>query len=113
MWDIIPIFAGIVLALLPFLFLPEHGENIYVVHESQTLFSAELPLDTTLTVMGDCGRTVIKIDGYRADVLEANCPKKLCVKTGEISRPGSAIICVPGKIAVIIEGKSDQDAITR
>jgi hypothetical protein len=51
---------------------------------------------------------------------ESSCPDKVCVKTGWISRPGQAIVCLPHRIVVRIEGggkishdsESNLDAIT-
>lgn len=36
---------------------------------------------------------------------EANCPDKLCVKQGSISKSGESIICLPHKIVVKISAK--------
>lgn len=35
---------------------------------------------------------------------DVNCPDKVCVKTGKISRVGQSIVCLPNKVAVYIEG---------
>lgn len=38
-------------------------------------------------------------------IKEANCPDKLCVKQGTISKSGESIICLPHKIVVKISSE--------
>ena len=53
----------------------------------------------------------IEHDGVYMD--NANCPDKLCVHQGRISRTGQSIICLPNKIIVEIVGKKpDVDAVS-
>jgi len=37
-----------------------------------------------------------------------SCPKKICIKTGKISKVGQSIVCLPNKAVVYIEGKSEE-----
>lgn len=41
----------------------------------------------------------------RIRVLDADCPDKICVKFGWLTKPGDNAICVPSKIIVMIEGE--------
>ena len=61
------------------------------------------------------GYDVVQVDGTRVRVREADCPDKLCVKMGWISRPPQQIVCVPNHVVVrVIGGKPDDvDAIIR
>ena len=47
-------------------------------------------------------KVIIK-DG-RVQMVEASCHNQLCVKQGEISRPGQAIICLPNRVTVETRG---------
>ena len=50
----------------------------------------------------------------KADVTEADCPDKLCVLQGKISRSGQTIICLPNKTMVTIKGgKSEYDGVAQ
>ncbi|HHY46806.1 MAG TPA: NusG domain II-containing protein [Firmicutes bacterium] len=51
---------------------------------------------------------VVQIKDGRARILESNCPGKVCVKTGWISRPGQSIVCVPHRLVVRIQGNVDK-----
>jgi hypothetical protein len=45
---------------------------------------------------------------------EANCPDKVCIKTGWISKPGQSAACVPAGIIIKITGEdSDTDIILK
>lgn len=35
-----------------------------------------------------------------------DCPQKICIKTGKISKPGESIICLPNKTVIYIEGSN-------
>ena len=50
----------------------------------------------------------------KVSVTEADCPDKVCVNTGEISKSGDTIVCLPHKLVVEIEGStSETDAVAR
>jgi hypothetical protein len=46
---------------------------------------------------------------------EADCPEKICVNTGWLSKPGQAAVCLPNGLIIRIEGsdKSEIDAYLR
>jgi hypothetical protein len=64
------------------------------------------PLDTrqTLEVEGPLGDTIVEISGGAVRVVDSPCPEKICVKTGQISRPGQTIACLPNRVFVVIRG---------
>jgi hypothetical protein len=71
----------------------------------------ELPLEqnTTRTVTGPCGDTVVVIEDGKARVTESACPNHVCIDMGSISHPGELIVCVPNKVIVTIRGSGNQD----
>ena len=67
-------------------------------------------------------RIDIDIDSHNKVVIEdgevwmeeADCPDKLCISQGKISKPGQTIICLPNKTMVTITGgKSEYDGVAR
>lgn len=58
------------------------------------------------------GTNILVIKDNEAWLTEANCPDKLCVKQGKISKVNQCITCLPNKLTVTVEGEnSDVDLI--
>lgn len=47
-------------------------------------------------------------------IKESDCPDKVCMRSGRISKSGESIICAPNRVAIKINGKKGNlpDAIT-
>ncbi|MEW6229491.1 MAG: NusG domain II-containing protein [Bacillota bacterium] len=60
----------------------------------------------TIDVPARNGRkaTVEVASDGRVRISESDCPDKICVRTGWITRPGQVIVCLPNRIVVEIEG---------
>lgn len=54
----------------------------------------------------DKGFNIIEVESGRIRFVEANCPDKICVKTGWISEPGQTAVCLPYKLMININGKN-------
>lgn len=69
-----------------------------------------------LEISGDRGTSRVEVDaagGVR--FLESPCPQQLCRTLGPISRAGEAVVCVPNRVLLELEGESsgDLDAVTQ
>ena len=60
--------------------------------------------DRTVRLGSGEGYNVLQISGGAAAVVEANCGDHTCIRTGQISREGEAIVCLPHRLVVRIEG---------
>ena len=60
------------------------------------------------------GSNILVIKDGEADMTEADCPDKLCVKQKSISKNNENIICLPNKVIVEVESdeNSEYDAVT-
>ena len=66
--------------------------------------------ERTYTSRGYTVRAVFTADGVR--VSGADCPSQDCVRTGEITRAGESIVCLPARIVITLTGGSpDFDVI--
>ena len=55
----------------------------------------------------------LKVEHGKISFVNAQCPDKLCQKTGVISRPHQSAICLPARVCVHIEGENNEfDSIT-
>ena len=108
-WDIL--FIAIALAAAAVLYfsgLLSPGDKgafavIYIDGEEVEKYPLSENLSETLikTELGE--NKVVILDG-EAFVSEADCPDKLCVKQGKISKNGETVVCLPHKLVVEIEG---------
>ena len=67
-------------------------------------FSKEV-VGKTYEIKTEFGRNLVEIGDESARVIEADCPDKLDVKQGKITRPGQVIVCLPNRL--IIEYKAE------
>lgn len=58
------------------------------------------------TVKTKLGVNIIKIENGMVKIIDADCPDKICVKDGPISKPGEMLVCLPHKVVVEIKGHS-------
>jgi len=83
--------------------------------EGKTLYRLSLTSDRLITIDAKTGEVKVCSQNGRVCISESSCPLKICVKTGWINKPGEAIICVPNRIVIRIEGekRGKSDAITQ
>ena len=58
--------------------------------------------DGTFSLNG--GSNVLVVENGEAWVSEANCPDKVCMGMGKISRNGEFIACLPNRLIIVVEG---------
>lgn len=77
--------------------------------------TVSLKEDTVVRVAGSSGPVIVVVREGTVRVSESACPDKVCVRSGAISRPGEAIVCVPNGVSVRIGGERSDglDAIAR
>lgn len=65
-----------------------------------------------IKLSGSYNETIL-VEKGRIRFEEADCPDKICVKTGWLSQKGDMAVCLPNKAIVKIEGESDKvDIVT-
>jgi hypothetical protein len=97
-------------ALALFLLLTrQDGGIVRVQVDGETVM--ELPLDRdTQVVLGEGEHTnTLVIQNGTAQVVEASCPDRVCVRHGAIQYEGESIVCLPHRLVVSIEGGAGND----
>ena len=61
-------------------------------------------IGNTIPIQSEYGYNLIEIGDEEVRVIEADCPDKIDVKQGYISRIGETIVCLPNKMVVEIKG---------
>lgn len=108
---IIGIIAAVLFLAHEFMGGKEAG-TIMIKVDGQVEGTYRLSEDQEIEING--GTNVLRIKDGEADMIEANCPDKLCVNQKAISKNNENIICLPNKIVVEVDSSEDSefDAVT-
>lgn len=86
------------------------GQFVTVTVDGVTTGRYSLSQDITFSVNGyDGGYNNVVIKDGAVYLEDADCPDKLCVKTGHISKTGKTIVCLPHRVVVEITGGDSTD----
>ena len=103
------VFAGVLLVRH---FTAGPGDG-WVVVSRDGVVEERLPLseDNRLLLKDASGNeNLLVIEGGSVRLEDADCPDRLCVRQGAISRSGESIICLPHKLVITIEGRAETDS---
>lgn len=114
-WDKAVIFLLLTVAMLSyvvfsFAIFGEQAEGIEVFVDGKEYASysfADITGEKNLKIETENGFNILKITEKSAVMTDASCPDKMDVKSGEISKSGQMIICVPNKVSVRVTGKKN------
>ena len=106
--DIILIASILIVAIAFFLIVEltkEEGAGVTVKVDGVEVAEYSLSKNGTYPLNG--GTNILVIEDGRAYLIDANCPDKLCVHQGKISRTGEVITCLPNKLTVTVFGAEE------
>ena len=85
-------------------FLADEGKVVIIDVNDLPVYKGDLQEDRKVTIRGLYGDVLIQIKGGEVAVVRAECPNKVCVRTGWRSLAGESIICVPNRVLIRIVG---------
>ena len=106
--DIILIASILIVAIASFLFIElgkEEGARVVVAVDGKEIATYSLSSNGTYQLNG--GTNILCIENGKAYLTDANCPDKLCVHQGKISKTNEVITCLPNKLTVTVKGADD------
>ena len=91
------------------------GDVVLIKVDGEVKHQLELNKDTELMVSGyNCGENQVVIKDGAVYMSDADCPDKLCVNMGRISKTGETIVCLPHRVVVEISGgESSIDSVVQ
>ena len=88
------------------------GEAVVTV-DGETVATLSLAEDGRFPIAAGAGSNLIEVSDGRVRVAEADCPDRLCARSGWARYDGETIICLPHKLVVTVRGgTAGYDAVT-
>ena len=106
--------AGIVGSL--FLLFTAPKNRVLIMRDGKTLYSLDLSKEENRIFVIPYGNSsnTIEICNGKIRVSDAECPDKICVKTGWLSSSAIPIVCLPNHLVIEFASENDDiDAITK
>ena len=110
--DYIAVAAVAVASLLsaaPLLFA-QSGETVTVMYDKGEI-SMPLSSDDSVTLTSNGHTLTVTVTNGKASVSDTDCPDKLCRRSGDISKPGESIACLPAGVLVSVDGDGGIDGV--
>lgn len=116
-WDIIIIISLICLSFAPELvFGVIMGQNYNGAYAEVTLngkLYKKIPLsehrgEEQIEVKTEYGYNTIEIKDAFIRIVDSDCPDKICVKSGFISKPEDLVVCLPHKLMVEVKSNNTE-----
>ena len=119
-WDLILGATLLLFALAAYLLAglySREGSRVVIRVDKEVFGVYDLTVDKTVPVTGEGFSNILVIRDGKADMTEADCPDRICVKHRPVSRVGETIVCLPHKVVVEVIGEGDSpdgfDSISR
>lgn len=91
------------------------SENRLVIRTQSEVLSYPLSSDRTIPVASGGYTLTVEIRDGHARVRETDCPDRVCLHTGWISRKGETVICAPAAVRLTVTdpkgGVGDADSV--
>lgn len=117
--DVILIAALLLICIAAFLIInfvvKKDGITAVVKVDGNIVYMLLLDKNASVTVEGyQGGSNTVVIENGTVYMKDADCPDKLCEKTGKISKNGETIVCLPHRVVVEIQGgEGNVDSLVR
>ncbi len=96
-------------------FAADGGAPVAVVIQSHNgqedgqSYTLPLSQDTRLSLTGNGIPVVIEVKDGAISFVQSDCPDKICVQSGALSKPGQTAACVPAGILIKIESSKENE----
>lgn len=101
--DKLLLIALVIISASGFIFIKKafpQGTDVLIEVNGKQEYKLPLNSDTTVSVKGPIGETIVQIKDRRVCIKESPCLNKICIHSGWIDR--GAILCLPNKVLVSI-----------
>lgn len=90
----------------------DSGGSVEITIDGELYQTLSLSKNTTIELPAGNGSNILTIQDGVADMTDADCPDRLCVKQKAISHTGETLVCLPHKVVVkVINNTDDTETI--
>ncbi|MDD6215699.1 MAG: NusG domain II-containing protein [Roseburia sp.] len=116
------IFLAVVIVILAVVYVlfsfggTKKGESVEILIDGASYGIYSLQEEQTIPIkISNKTTNVLEIKDGKADMVEADCPDKLCVHQKAISKDKETIVCLPNKVVVqvISDTESEFDSVAK
>ncbi len=117
--DIVLIFTLLVLSFIPEGIFYQTGNDasvsrMYAVIQVDGKVYKEVPLSghhgtDVIPIQTEEGYNLVVIQDESVGITEADCPDKICISEGFVSKPGATVVCLPHKVLVEVKSAGDDE----
>lgn len=114
--DVVFFICLFLIILVSFLLLTTAGNNVEtasVYYDNKKILTMDLSIDKKYEVNGDNGKVIVEVLNKKIRVIEETSNKNLCSKQGFIEKSYEMIICLPNKIYIKFDTKSELDGVVK
>lgn len=117
-WDVIIIVLLVLISFIPYgIFIYGESSNngeVYAIISVDGKEQQRIRLDNNttpkeFTVNTKDGYNIIKVEGNKIGVIDADCPDKICTLPGLVNRSGERVVCLPHKVVIEIRGSKNTE----
>ncbi len=97
------VIAAVIFFMIVHFVIQKDGAVAVIRVDGKIMKELSLSKNTTVTVAGyEGGENIVVVEQGAVYMQEADCPDKICVHTGKISKVGETIVCLPHRVVVEI-----------
>ena len=90
---------SIVLSIVLLVSFSKRGTRVVIKQDDKIIYDQSININNEI----DTGHNTVIIKDGVVHMDEADCKNQVCVKSGEISKKGESITCLPNKVIVTIK----------
>lgn len=90
--------AAFVLSIVLLVAVKGQGSRVVIKQDNKIIYDESINVDKTVNT----GTNTVVIKSGVVYMESASCKNQICVSTGEISKKGESIVCLPNKVVVEI-----------
>ena len=95
-----------------FILLRPKSSIVEIISDGKVIYTIDLAKekDRLITVEFEGRKNIIAVENGDIYMKEADCPDRICIKTGRLSSSGVPIVCMPDHLMIrYAEGKGEGD----